>query len=336
MDKRAEGLSVIIPARNEMFLKKTIESALDAFEGDSEVIAICDGYWPDPPILDNKRVVIVHFTEPVGQRAATNYGAMMSRAKFIMKADGHCNFEKGFDVKLMSECDYDWTVVPRLYNLHAFDWVCMKCGWAQYQGPKPEKCEVEGCDGKIEMVIRWEPRWNRKSDFSRFDETMHFQYWRAYGKRPEAQGDISDLMCHVGACWMMHRQRYWDLDGSDETHGSWGQMGVEISCKTWLSGGRQVVNKKTWYSHMFRTQKGFGFPYRISWQEQENARIYSRDLWMNNKWPKQTRKLEWILEKFFPIPGWHPAEAGDGKQKERRRENPKDAIAVPEVGGMNG
>lgn len=292
-----------------MFLQKTIESALENAEGNTEVIAICDGYWPDPPIPDHKNVTVVHFTEPVGQRAATNIGAAISRAKFIMKVDGHCNFDKGFDVKLMKDCDYDWTVIPRMYNLHAFDWVCQKCGWAQYQGPKPEKCETPECPSQdFEMVIRWKPRLNRRSDFARFDETMHFQYWRNYGKRPEAQGDIADTMCHVGAGWMMHRERYWDLEGMDERHGSWGQMGVEVSCKSWLSGGRQVVNKKTWYAHMFRTQQGFGFPYKISWQSQEDARIYSRDLWMNNKWPKQTRKLDWILDKFYPVPGWHKEE----------------------------
>ncbi len=31
----------------------------------------------------------------------------------------------------------------------------------------------------------------------------------------------------------------------------------------------------------------------------------SRDLWLNNKWPLQTRPLAWLIEKFAPTPGWH-------------------------------
>ena len=120
-----------------------------------------------------------------------------------------------------------------------------------------------------------------------------------------------DLMCHVGACWAMHRDRYWELGGSDEAHGSWGQMGVEISCKTWLSGGRQVVNKRTWFSHMFRTKQGpeWGFPYKQSGSQVNNARKYSRRLWMGNEWPQAVHKLDWLLEKFKPVPTWHEKKA---------------------------
>jgi hypothetical protein len=297
-------LSILIPARNEMFLGKTIENILENIEGDTEIIAVCDGYWPVPGINDHPRVSLIHYTESVGQRRATNDAARLSRAKYIMKCDAHCAFDKGFDVKLMADIEYDWTVVPRMYNLHGFDWQCKQCGNRTYQGPTPTKCMK--CEGtQFERVIVWQPRLNRLSDFARFDKDMHFQYWQDYRKRPESKGEIADLMCHVGACWMMHRERFWDLGGMDEKHGSWGQMGVEVSCKTWLSGGRQVVNKKTWYSHMFRTQGGdFGFPYHLSGHDVDKARAYSKDMWLNNKWPLAKHNLQWLLDKFAPVPGW--------------------------------
>jgi hypothetical protein len=294
-------LSVLIPARNEMFLAKTIENLLENIEGDTEIIAICDGNWPDPPIKDHPRVNLIYHSQSIGQRASTNEAARLSEAKFIMKADAHCAFDKGFDVKLMADCEYDWTVVPRGYNLHGFNWKCMSCGEETYQGPKPTECGK--CkEHTFEMRIVWKPRWNRRFDFARFDTDLHFQYWYDYKKRPEANNDIADLMCHVGACWFMHRQRFFDLGGLDEGHGSWGQMGVEISCKTWLSGGRQVVNKKTWYSHMFRTQPGFNFPYPMHGVEQ--ARKFSRDLWENGKWEKAIHPLSWLIDKFAPVPTW--------------------------------
>jgi hypothetical protein len=302
-------LSVVIPARNEMFLKNTIEDILEHREADTDVIAVLDGEWADPPIPDHERVTLIYHPESIGQRAATNEAARVSRAKFIMKCDAHCSFDQGFDVKLMEEFEYDWTVVPRMYNLHVFNWRCEECGDETYQGPKPDKCEKCENTEKFEMVMVWKPRTNRRSDFARFDSDLRFQYWRAYEKRPEAQEDVADLMCHVGACWAMHRERYWELGGCDEGHGSWGQMGVEISCKSWLSGGRQVVNKKTWFAHMFRTQPGFGFPYKISGRQVNEARRYSRELWVGNSWDKAVHDLDWLLNKFKPVPTWHEKKA---------------------------
>jgi len=302
-------LSVLIPSRKEMFLKRTIESVLENIRADTEIIAVLDGAWADPPIVDHPRVTLVHHTVSIGQRAATNEAARMSQAKFVMKLDAHCSVDEGFDVKMMADCEPDMTMVPRLYNLHAFDWKCNSCGDRTYQGPTPMECKKCGFKGdSIPAVSRemvWKPRLNRRSDFMRFDNELHFQYWRDFGKRPEAQPDIAPLMSSLGACWMMHRDRYWELEGMDEKHGSWGQMGTEVACKSWLSGGSQVVNKKTWYAHMFRTQGGdFGFPYEISGSSQEAARKYSRWLWLGNNWPKAKYKLDWLIKKFSPVPTW--------------------------------
>ena len=303
-------LSVIIPAREEMFLQKTIENVLENIEADTEVIAVLDGYWPEPPVLDNDRVVIIHHTVPVGQRGATNDGARLSQAKFVMKLDAHCAVDKGFDKKLMDGYEPDWTLVPTMWNLHAFDWKCNACGDRTYQGPEPEKCQKCGESKGFERVMVWKPRDGRVTYSWRFDNEMHFQYWHHHRRRPETRrGSYIETMSFIGACWFMSRDRYWELEGLDENHGIWGQVGTEVSCKSWLSGGKLLTSKKTWFAHMFRTKNvGFGFPYPISGNAQERARKYSRDLWTNNKWPKQKHKLEWLVEKFKPIPGWHDAE----------------------------
>jgi len=81
-------------------------------------------------------------------------------------------------------------------------------------------------------------------------------------------------------------------------------MGIEVALKAWLSGGALKVNKKTWFSHWFRGGGGPGFPYSLGGREVDKARKYSKDLWLNDKWPLQTRKFAWILEKFNP-PGWN-------------------------------
>jgi hypothetical protein len=318
--KDSMDLSIIIPARNEMFLKNTVEDILKNKRGRTEIIVIMDGAWANPPVEDHPDVHIIYHGTSIGQRAATNEGARLSRARFVMKADAHCAFDEGFDVKLMAPyrdgtLGKDATTIPRMYNLHVFNWKCRACGNLTYQGPTLTKCEKCGKSEGFDRAMVWQPRWTRQSDFARFDRNLKFAYWGAYKFRPEAQGDIADVMSSVGACWMMPRERYWDIDGMDERHGSWGQMGTELACKSWLSGGRQVVNKKTWFAHLFRTQGGdFGFPYPLSNAAVERARDHSRWLWMEGRWPKAKHDLMWLINKFAPVPDWEAAPVKMTKQ----------------------
>lgn len=298
-------LSVLIPARNEMFLVHTIKNVLENIRGNTEIIVVLDGEWSDP-IPDNPRITILYLPQSIGQRAATNQACRLSNAKYVMKLDAHCTLDEGFDVKMIEAMQEDYTMIPVMYNLHAFDWVCKKCGSRQYQGPSEKYAKCDKCDGIREREIIFKPRMNKKSMFYRFDKTLHFQYWGALGERPEQQGVIVPSMSAQGSCFMLTREKYWELDICDEKHGSWGQQGVEVAMKTWLSGGQLMVNKNTWYAHMFRTQGGdFGFPYPLSGSDVEKARKYSRWLWEEGNWKPAKHDLKWLLDKFYPVPDWH-------------------------------
>ena len=295
-------LSVIIPARNEEFLNHTVDDVLAHIEADTEVIVVLDGAWPMKPIPDNDRLTIVHMASPVGQRAACNIGARVSQSKYVMKLDAHCAVGQGFDRIMIEDMQPDWTMVPTMYNLHVFNWVCPN-GHRRYQSPSGP---CEECGEPTEKEIVWHAKTNPETTAMRFDSDMKFQYWRQYKKRQ--QGDLVDTMSLLGACWLLERDRYHDLNICDEGHGGigWGQQGTEVSCKTWLSGGRLVCTKKTWFAHMFRTQGGdFGFPYPISGRDVRDAREYSKDLWLGNNWDKAIYPLSWLIERFKPIPGWH-------------------------------
>jgi len=295
-------------------MAKTVENVMENMRADTEIIAVCDGAWPNPPIKDDPRVNIIHFTEAVGQRAATNAGALLSQAKYIMKIDAHCAVDEGFDVKLMEDCQPDWTMVPAQYNLHAFDWICESCGARTYQGAKPKQCEkCKAAEHRMDII--WKPRPKPLTVSWRFDKDLHFQYWREHAHRPECQGDLIETMSFIGACMFLERERFWELGGMDEAHGSWGQFGTEWACKSWLSGGKLITSKKTWFAHMFRTSNfreegGSTWPYPISQKQIDKARQHSRSLWMNDRWPGQMRPLSWLIDHFKPVPDWHT----DGKE----------------------
>jgi len=292
-------LSIIIPARNEMFLAKTIENILVNIKADTEIIAILDGKWADPPVPDNDKVKLIYYPVSIGQRAATNVGARMSRSKYIMKCDAHCSFGEGFDKILLEDIQDNWTIVPKMYNLHAFDWVCPE-GHRRYQGTSGPCTE---CGKPTERDILWKAKKNPESTAMRFDRELHFQYWPEYKKRQT--GSLVETMSILGACFMLSRDRYFHLDICDEKHGSWGQQGTEVACKTWLSGGRVVVNHNTWYSHLFRTQDGdFGFPYPIKDSDVEKARVYSKELFIDGKWDKAIYPISWLIKRFDPVPDW--------------------------------
>lgn len=242
---------------------------------------------------------------------------------------------------MMREMHDDWTMVPLMKNLHVFDWVCPN-GHRRYQGPSGPCLE---CGKPTIRDIMWQAKKSPNSISYCFDSTPHFQYFGDYAKRPEGKGDITETMSLQGSCWMLTRDKFWGLGICDENFGSWGSQGIEVAVKTWLSGGRVMVNKKTWYAHMFRTQGGdFGFPYPMSGSAQEKAKTFARDLFFNNKWDKQVHPLSWLVEKFWPVKGWSeedlkklkentfnfPEKAADAKPAESE---PSEEFTISGMGG---
>jgi len=292
-------LSILLPARNEQFLKNTVEDILKNKEAETEIIITLDGQWPTEGLDQHKDVTVIYVPEAIGQRAATNLACKLSKAKYVMKADAHCSFGKGFDRILLEDIKDDWTIVPKMYNLHVFDWLC-KNGHRVYQGPTPEKCKE--CGEPMEKDILWKAKSSPETTAMRFDKDLKFQYWGGY--KEKQKGDLVETMSILGACWMISRERYWELNICDENHGGWGQQGTEVSCASWLSGGKVIVDKRTWFAHMFRTQGGdFSFPYPMKGSDVNKARKYSKEIWLNNKHPKQIHNLDWLIDKFNP-PDW--------------------------------
>lgn len=300
-----KDLSILIPARNEMFLARTIQDALEHIEADTEIIAVLDGKWADPPVAQNERVNIIYVPSPIGQRAATNLAARNAKGKYLMKVDAHCSFDQGFDRKMIEDMQPDWTCVPTMRNLWAFDWKCYHCGWKKYQGPTPTECPDCKKTDKIRRKMIWQGKIRPQSNSYCFDSEPHFQYFNEFTKRPEGGGNLTETMSLQGSCFMCTAEKYWELGLCDEGFGSWGSQGIEVACKTWLSGGRVMVNHKTWYAHMFRTQGGdFGFPYENRGSAVEAAKEYARKMFFRGEWTGAKYPLSWLVKKFWPVKGW--------------------------------
>jgi len=258
-------LSVVIPSRNEPYLQKTIDSLLTSAMGEIEVIVVLDGYWPDPPIESNSKVTLIHFSEPRGMRAAINAGARLAKGKYLMKCDAHCTFAEGFDIELAKSCRHDWTVVPQRYDANDnFEEVQKVCSF--------EYINLPSFKGK-----KWP------------------EYEKRAGDKP-----LAELMTFQGSCWFMFLDRFWFYGGIDEVnYGMMGREAQEVSLKTWLSGGRLLLNRNTWYAHWSKPNSHY--PGRAEAKEKSIA--YCKELWLNNKWPLQVRTLAWLVERFAPVPG---------------------------------
>lgn len=318
-------LSILIPSRSEMFLRETIADALKNIEADTEIIAVLDSAWADPPIPQHERVSLIYTGRAVGQRAGTNLACMLSRSKYVMKVDAHCSFDKGFDRKMiefMKEVGDDATAVPIMRNLWAFDWKCMTCGKKTYQGPTPTACKEtkykktgKPCAGTVfTRKMMWVGKHNPQSTSYCFDSEPHFQYFEDWKHREPYMTDkkekgYTETMSLQGSCFMCTREKYLELNLCDETLGNWGNQGIEVACKTWLSGGRVLVNHKTWYAHMFRTQgQDFGFPYPLGGRETQRTKDNVKNLFWNRKYEKQKKPLSWLIRKFMPVKGWTEAQ----------------------------
>ena len=313
------SLSIIIPARSEMFLARTIQDILEHIEADTEIIACLDGAWADPPIPQHDRVNVIYVPESIGQRAATNIGVNLAKGTYVMKCDAHCSFDQGFDRIMLEgfkEVGDDVTMVPIMRNLWAFDWKCYSCGKKTYQGPTPTtpctgiKRDKTVCGAiKYKRKMMWVGKHNPQSTSYCFDSEPHFQYFEDWKHRPgykEAKAaGFTETMSLQGSCFMATKEKYLELNLCDESLGSWGNQGIEVACRTWLSGGRVLVNHRTWYAHMFRTQGGdFSFPYNQSGRGVQKTKKKTWDLFTNGGFPKQIYPVSWLVEKFWPVKGW--------------------------------
>lgn len=242
-------LSIIIPSRNEKYLNRTVEDLLQKAKGDIEIIEILDGYWEAP--IDDKRVKVIHFGKSKGMRAAINAGVAIAKGRYLLKTDAHCMFDEGFDLELIKSYEDNTVVVPRRYRLDPEQWQVLNDG-----RPPIDRMELsEDLHGK---------------DMQRGNPDL----------------DIEETPSSQGSCWFMKRSYFYRLELMDEkTYGTFWSEFQEIGLKCWLSEGRVLVNKRTWYAHWHKTE---GRGYNLD--EKNEFKEFS--------WSKAILPISWLFEKF--------------------------------------
>ena len=274
----SKKVSIIIPSCNEIYLQKTIDDILLKAKEEIEIIAFLDGYWPDPIIKDNPKVILIHSSIQKGMNYAINAMSRVATGKYIMKLDAHCILGEEFDKVLKENHKDNWISIPRRYDL-------IKDNWTK--------------GSKITDYMYITPPNKKPENVNSFwDRGFHGCRYKPRGRESYL---IDDLMTFQGSCWFMSKKLFEQIDGLD--FGYFWHEAQQLGNKVWLSGGRVVRNKKTWYAHLHKG-KDMGRGYYLSKRKGDEEAKEIIDLWMNNKWGKQIKKFKWLVDKFLPLSGW--------------------------------
>lgn len=266
-------VSVVIPARNEQYLSKTIDGLLTNSSGNIEIIAVLDGYWPKYEELSfDKRVNYIHFTDARGMRNGINKAVDLANGRYILKTDAHCLWAKGYDQVLKESHRENWVVVPRRYSLDK---------------------------------ETWERKNKPPVDYMYLSNDLHGREWTDKNEMTNQLPEIDDLMSSQGSAWFMEKSYYQYLELLDEDkYGTFWQEFQEIGLKCWLSGGEVKVNKKTWYAHLHK-DKEMGRGYNLPGEEQAKTAKLMEEWKSKIVFKHQKYNLDWLVNKFKPVPTWN-------------------------------
>jgi len=91
----------------------------------------------------------------------------------------------------------------------------------------------------------------------------------------------------------------------EENYGSFRKDPQEVSFKSWLSGGKVVRIKKTWYAHLHKG-KQYGRGYNLNRADCQKGDLYVKNWLDDTAWdsPKQIRPFKWLIQHFPDMPGW--------------------------------
>ena len=286
-------VSVIIPARNEQHLQKTVTGLLKNAAGDLEVIVVLDGGpWPDPPL--DPRAIVVRHNEPRGMRPSINEAAQIATGQYLMKTDAHCIFAEGFDAALKADCEPDWVVVPTRHSIDAVAW------------------ERDGEQAAIKLRHFNYSILSYPFLASMYGEGFHAVTFQGRQNneinQQRAHCEIDDAIGAQGSCWFQRREYFLSFPPLNHELLYFYAENQEVTLRVLATGGRSVVNRRTWYAHFHKGQDnkgadgrvGRGFYLDLRKKRAAEATIVD---WCLNGWPKEwpnaTRSFESMIKQHW-------------------------------------
>lgn len=272
-------VSIIVPSRNEKYLVKTVDDIFAKAVGDIEVIVVVDGPTEYPLPVERPNLIFINKPIAEGLRPAIKDASYVATGKYLLKMDAHNVVSGGFDEVLKKDCEDNWVVVPRFYILNARTWerrsdryddyFYLACPWNTYQSYSFK-------------VMPWPSR-TKERESIKIDETMAIQ----------------------ASLWFMTAEhfhnRLGDLDAG--RWGTWATEQNEIVFKTWLGGGKVMVNKNVWNAHYSRPRRE-RLKLVPEYSYGEECKIHKRfaNYFLNNQWEGQIHDSDWLIERFWPLP----------------------------------
>lgn len=292
-------LSVVIPARNEQFLNKTILDVAEKSGLDTEIIAVLDGYWPADPV-EHPKVSYIHFGKAKGMRAAINAGVAIARGEYVMKLDAHCMISPGFDEVLANVCQENWVCVPTRLRLDPENWAVVE-------------------DGRPPINYLY-------VDLS--NDEFNGKLWRERNKDRSLDAQrVVDLIACQGSCYFMPKAHYEAMGLLDiEHYGTFRKDPQEVLFKTWTNGGRCVRVKDAWYAHLHKGTR-YGRGYHASRSDWQKGDEYVKRWWTDDAWDERQKiPLRQVFRKFADMPGWqnHPWMRGEPVEEAAPEEAPAE------------
>ena len=196
-----------------------------------------------------------------GMRYHLNEAAAEAQGKYLFKIDGHCIMTPHWDSYLKMACqNANDMVVSRIRGIDEKNWVMQEIGFSF-------------------VTIRSDLSIVSCGDFVPDDPV------------------VSETMASIGCGWMIHKDRYMELEGCWEELGRYGNLGLEWALKIWLSGGRLLVSRQVTCGHLFRTQcvRGVGRETVLQGRQILGSRFSAM------QGPDQIRPMQWLAERFHKI-----------------------------------
>lgn len=277
-------VSVIIPSRNEKYLTATVRGLLAHARGDVEILVMLDGGVPEvEPLPNDPRVRVlrrvVDATHEAGMRFCINEGAEAATGEYLLKCDAHCIFAEGYDEALKADCADDWLVVPTRHSIAPETWTVKQRAYNYHILTFPYLPSMYG-EGLHAVTFDW---------------THNKQINTARAHLP-----LDDLMSFQGSCWFQKKALFDRLGPLDHANYYFYQEAQEVGLRVWMTGGRCVINKKTWYAHLHKgKEQGRGF--YLSLHRKRDSERYAADFWLNDRWPGATRTFVSLVEQFWPL-----------------------------------